>query len=168
VLSSQKYIRAAESGVSTFFDELTYYPWSLGAQHLGNQCLAFGAIVLAGMIFAYFSEGGQARGAVCRMRGMGFDFLALALAITLPLTLLTFDLSKSPVVGGIVTVPCVLFFVLVAAAFTTARDMPAQGLPAGRVKIREMDRYVRVLCRLDASSSQRRCFLLTGHHRGTT
>ena len=144
VLSSEKYIRAAESGVSTFFDELTYYPWSLGAQHLGNQCLAFGAIVLAGMIFAYFFEGGKARGAVCRMGGMGFDFLALALAITLPLTLLTFDLSKSPVVGGIVTVPCVLFFVLVAAAFTTARDMPAQGLPAGRVKIREMDRYVRV------------------------
>jgi hypothetical protein len=55
---------------------------------LGNQSLAFGAVVLAGIIFAYFLvEGGQARGAVGRMRGMGFDFLALALAITVPLTL---------------------------------------------------------------------------------
>ena len=77
--------------------------------------LAFSAVVLAGIIFAYFFiEGGQARGAVGRLRGMGFDLLALALAIIVPLTLLTFDLAKSPVVGGVVTVPCILLFILIA------------------------------------------------------
>jgi hypothetical protein len=143
VLSSEKYIRAAESRVSTFFDEVTYYPWSLGAHHLGSQMLAFGAVVLAGMIFAYFFiEGGQARGAVGRLRGMGFDLLALALAIVVPLTLLTFDLSKSPVVGGVVTVPCILLFILIASVFTSSHSLPGQSLATNRTKVQQMGRYV--------------------------
>ena len=48
------------------------------------------------------------------MRSYGFEFLGLALTIAVPLILLTLDYSKSPVVGGIVTVPGILVVVLVA------------------------------------------------------
>lgn len=144
VLSSEKYIRAAESGVSTLFDELTYYPWSLGAHHLGNQILAFGAVVLAGMIFAYFFiGGGQARTAIGRLRGMGFDLLALVLAVVVPLTLLTFDVAKSPVVGGVVTVPCILLFILITSVFTSSHSLPGQSVATNRTQVRQLGRFVR-------------------------
>jgi hypothetical protein len=88
-------------------------------------------------------DGGQVRSAIARMRGMIFDLLVLSLAITVPLTVLTFDLSKSPVVGGIVTVPCVLIFVLFASAFTAAPHEPAQDYPLYRYGVRRLEPHVR-------------------------
>jgi hypothetical protein len=126
-LSAEKYIRAAEQGVRSLWDDLTYYPWSVAA-HFGWRSLDLMAILLCVAIAICLLSGLSAiRRAGDRLRSYGFEFLGLALTIAVPLILLTLDYSKSPVVGGIVTVPCILVVVLVASAF-----IPEQPLPLSR------------------------------------
>lgn len=51
-----------------------------------------------------------------RLRRYGHEFLALGLAVLIPVVILTANVSKSPVVGGVVTVPIVLAMILFGAA----------------------------------------------------
>ena len=117
-LGSEKYIRAAESGVRSLRDNLTYYPWSVETAHFGKGSLHFiVAVVILLMAICVLGGRGALRSGWARLQSFGFEFLSLVFAIAVPLILLTLDCSKSPVVGGIVTIPCVLLATLFISSF---------------------------------------------------
>ena len=94
-------IRALEQGVASLWDNLLFYPKTLFTNHLGR----FLTIVII-FIFVVF---GCLLLVVHRYRKIGFEkgekmeLWALVSAIAAPIIVLTIDLSKSAVVGGIVT-----------------------------------------------------------------
>ena len=113
VLSAEKFIRAQESGVKSFYDEMLYYPKTLVFIHLGQLALwLMAATFLLSVARSTLLERTKSASLLGQLRQFRFDFLALALAIVVPMAILTFDLSKSPVVGGIVVVPIILGIVL--------------------------------------------------------
>jgi len=117
----EKNIRAAEVGVSSLFDNLTYYPRNLTMEHFGRESLGFIAVVFFGIVLTGLLRGSSLiRCALEKLREMACYLSALAFAIVVPLTFLTFDLSKSPVVAEIVVVPCILILVLLASVFWIA------------------------------------------------
>ena len=127
-LGVEKNIRAAEVGISTLSDDLTYYPWNLAIEHFGKPSIEFIAIVLASVTLIYrLSEGATIRRALRELGAYRFEFLALILAVAVPLVFLTIDVAKSPVVGEIVIVPCILALVLLAVALYEAAKIAASG-----------------------------------------
>jgi hypothetical protein len=139
----EKNIRAAEVGISTLFDDLTYYPWNLAIEHFGKPSIEFIAIVLASVTLIYrLSEGATIRRALRELGAYRFEFLALILAVAVPLVFLTIDVAKSPVVGEIVIVPCILALVLFASLFTKAQESPLQGVTYRGTAIRQRAPFV--------------------------
>ena len=113
VLSDEKFIRALESGVKSFSDEMLYYPKTLVFTHLGQLALwLMAATFLLSVARSTLLERTESTSLLGQLRQFRFDFLALALAIVVPMAILTLDMSKSPVVGGIVVVPVILGIVL--------------------------------------------------------
>jgi hypothetical protein len=112
----EKYIRAAELGLKSSYDHLTFYPHNVVIYHLGSlniwlMCTLVLASAAIALVFGRTSLREQLRG----LGRYGFDLLACALAVIAPLAILTLDYSKSWVVGGIVVVPLILFTLLLSA-----------------------------------------------------
>ena len=143
IINSEKTIRAAEAGVVTLFDNLSYYPWNLVTHHLGNNTVVFAAVLLAIIIVTLLvRQRGRIDCAFLLFGRRKFEFVALAFSILTPLTLLTFDLSKSPVVGGIVVVPCIVAFALVLSALWVPNSSAAQCINTGTETIvQRLQRY---------------------------
>jgi hypothetical protein len=113
VLSDEKFIRALENGVKSFSDEMLYYPETLVFIHLGQlELWLMAAALLLAVARSMLLERTGSASLLGQLRQFRFDFLALALAIVVPMAILTIDMSKSPVVGGIVVVPVILGIVL--------------------------------------------------------
>jgi hypothetical protein len=128
-IGSERYIRAAEVGVHTLLDHILYYPRTILFDHIGQLGLwLIGALAAFSLAGALLLERASRSKLVGRVRRCRFDFLALALAIIAPLTFLTLDVSKSPVVGGIVVVPIVLVVVLFCAAVWPATSLRLTGV----------------------------------------
>jgi hypothetical protein len=109
VTGAEKEVRAAETGTTRFWDALVYYPINLSHVHAGAL---FFIPVVAVFLFAIFvavrlksatSEVAvQAHSPPFPWR-LALVFVAASLLI--PLAILTSDVSKSPVVGGILVAP---------------------------------------------------------------
>jgi hypothetical protein len=113
VLGDEKYIRAHELGVYSIAGHLLYYPKSILYGHIGLLTwLIAGA--LAG--WSLWRNRVTASEMLARLRPFGHEFIALGIAVLIPVATLTANVSKSPVVGGIVTVPILLAMVLFDAA----------------------------------------------------
>lgn len=113
VLGDEKYIRAHELGVYSIAGHLLYYPKSIRDGHIGLLTwLIAGA--LAG--WSLWRDRLTASEMLARLRPFGHEFIALGIAVLIPVATLTANVSKSPVVGGIVTVPILLAMVLFGAA----------------------------------------------------
>ncbi len=119
----EKYVRAAILGIHDLRGHLTYYPNSIIQDHLGRFFLWGSAIAIGCGLAARFL--------VRRLRVQAplqsdetplLQIIFLAGAILGPLVVLTADISKSPVVGGIVGVPVALLVVAVAAACAPKPD----------------------------------------------
>jgi hypothetical protein len=110
LLGSEKYIRLREVGVADLKDFLLFYPHSILEVHLGKVFVAAGVVALAaaGLGRLAASRGAQATEPIRRPDSRRLQFLFLSLAILIPVVLLTCDISKSPVVGGIVGIPIAL------------------------------------------------------------
>jgi hypothetical protein len=113
VLGEEKFIRAHELGIYTFAAHLFYYPKSIVEKHIGMLTLLM-AGVLAG--WSLWSDRGTTSELFTRLRGFRQEFISLGLAVLIPVAFLTINVSKSPVVGGIVAVPILVAMVLFIAA----------------------------------------------------
>jgi hypothetical protein len=114
----EKDIRAREFGVFSLSDNLLFYPRSIVLDHLGQSFLWASAIGFAGALLARLlcksvriadSTGDRDSKTVL------LEIIFLLGAISGPIILLTFDISKSPVIGGIVGVPAALLVVSLIA-----------------------------------------------------
>ena len=116
VLGDEKYVWAHELGLYTVLDHILYYPKSICEDHLGWQSIAL-------MLFAFVITGGFIRPWLRmqvifqRLRGYALDFIVIGFAVLLPYVMLTADIAKSPVVGGIVVVPIVTLVAFLCAVF---------------------------------------------------
>lgn len=106
----EKYIRAAEQGVFTFRDNLLFYPISILYTQIGVAAGVFWALVCVTGLFLWWPRG------KCRPRLLELAFLSGT--IFGPLVVLTINVAKSPVVGGIVVVPIILLFVMLFGRLT--------------------------------------------------
>ena len=117
VLNDEKYIRANEGHIYTLLDHILWYPKLVLFHHIGIRALIVGgALAALGILATAALDRTSLRDLAARLARSYFDFLTIVLAIIIPLAILTLDISKSPVVGGIVVVPAVLGVVLFCAA----------------------------------------------------
>jgi hypothetical protein len=115
VLGEEKYIRAHELGVYSIAGHLLYYPQSILNGHIGLLTwLIAGALA----IWSLWRDRVSATEILPRLRPFGHEFIALGIAVLIPVATLTANVSKSPVVGGIVTVPILLAMALFGAAIS--------------------------------------------------
>jgi uncharacterized Tic20 family protein len=107
----EKDIRARELGIVGLSGHLLYYPISILMDHLGTTFLWSSAIGIAGSLAARLIGKQQdlsAEQPTRRDETFLLQIIFLIGAIIGPIAVLTIDISKSPVIGGIVGVPAAL------------------------------------------------------------
>jgi hypothetical protein len=120
--SQEKYIRASEAGINDLAGHFLYYPISILRNHLGLTFLCGSALALATVLLVQRLDRDpafDAQEASRREETFLFQIVFLLGAILGPVVVLTIDVSKSPVVGGIVGVPAALLVVALTAAATS-------------------------------------------------
>jgi hypothetical protein len=130
VLGEEKFIRAHELGIYTVAGHLFYYPKSIIEKHVGLLTLLM-AGALAG--WSLWSDRVTTSELFTRPRRFRQEFITLGLAILIPVAVLTINVSKSPVVGGIVAVPVILAMVLFGAAVWPRGGRPKLTPPWARM-----------------------------------
>jgi hypothetical protein len=110
ILGEERLFRAREQGLTTVMDHLLFYPRSILFSHFGLPFLAVCIVVLSAFL-GLRDRQRPADPGEGRLLGLLFCLGAVAG----PVIALTCDISKSPVVGGIVGVPAVLTVVVLAA-----------------------------------------------------
>ena len=110
IMGPERLARAREQGVISLLDHLLHYPASLLNDHLGQVFLLAALLLLAAAIW----QPRQNRPPEAVLTALAL----LALTILLPLSILTIDVSKSPVVIGIVAFPAALAIVVLALCLT--------------------------------------------------
>ena len=121
LVSNEKYIRAAELGIRDTVGHLLFYPESIIRDHWGQTFLFGSAITIAGGVAARcFGGSGNLGVKPVAYRNETFLLRVIFLlgAILGPIIVLTADISKSVVVGGVVGVPAALLIVNLAARVT--------------------------------------------------
>jgi len=117
VLTSEKYMRAEEMGIRDILGHILFYPRSILQQHIGSFGLWLIALLVGvSIVGAVWRREGTPRSALRRLWYFRLELLALALSIIIPLSILTVDIAKSPIVGGIVVGPVLLTVVLLCGA----------------------------------------------------
>ena len=125
-VGDEKYLRSRQEGIRSLTDHLLFYPRSILSHHWGSTFLWASAIAIAGGLIARILR----RRKAARMRvaepfneTVVLQIIFLLGSILGPLAVLTADVSKSPVVGGIIGVPSALLVVaLTARAAPMLRD----------------------------------------------
>jgi hypothetical protein len=109
VTGSENVIRAAELGIKDFTGHLLYYPTSILCDHLGFVALLISCLsVVVALAFGV----GRRESSIKYQN----DLMMLAISTVIPVAVFTADMSKSPVVGNTVSVPIILFVVLLASS----------------------------------------------------
>lgn len=111
-------LRSRDLGILTLTDHLLYYPTSILKNHLGSTFLWGAAIAIAGVVATRLrGRRGTVLPDFSAHRGEAFLLQTIFLlgAIIGPVVVLSADIAKSPVVGGIVGVPVALLVITVAA-----------------------------------------------------
>jgi hypothetical protein len=117
-VGNEKFVRAREFGITNLIGHLNFYPISVARDHLGSAFFWASAIAIVGSLIARILSRRDIRPTDLQSRQDETFFLQLMFliaAIMWPITVLTADISKSPVVGGIVGVPVALLVVVLAA-----------------------------------------------------
>jgi len=121
----EKDLRAREFGVFDLAGHLLYYPRSILMDHLGPPFLLASAISIAGAFVARLLVKSKCFASKpitrCKEKFL-LEVIFLLGAVLGPVVVLTVDISKSPVVGGIVGVPSALLVVALVARLTTNSD----------------------------------------------
>ncbi len=133
-ISVEKEIRAAELGVHDLAGHLLFYPISIVRDHWGPAFLCAAALAILAAVSLRLLR----RQRISDDGRLGetpestlLQILFLLGAIAGPVIVLTIDISKSAVVGGIVGGPAAVLIVLIAAVVGTTRNEA----PASRVQL---------------------------------
>jgi hypothetical protein len=131
VLGEEKFIRAHELGLHTVADHLFFYPRSILDMHVGK--LTF---LIAGVLMSWrlWSDRVPLGALLTRPYRFKQEFVSLGVAVLIPIAVLTTNISKSSVVGGIVVVPIVLAMVLFGAS-VWPRPTPTARRPSWTAKL---------------------------------
>jgi hypothetical protein len=152
VLTNEKYIRAEEQGLYTLLDHIHYYPRIICSQLIGKSSFVlWGGAAMMAVIGAIWLGRMRLRDWIARFRQFRSDFLALALMIIVPVVILTIDIAKSPIVGGIVIIPLLMTVVLCCAALWPHRLHPS---PAADVAAEGQTTFGRLSTRLRLVSAR--------------
>ena len=123
-VGEEKYVRAALLGIHDLQGHLSFYPNSIMQDHLGNIFLCVSGIAigcgLTTRLWAHWGRLWREKPPTRRDETFLLEIIFLVGAILGPLIVLTADISKSAVVGGIVGVPVALLVVAVAAVSAPA------------------------------------------------
>jgi hypothetical protein len=118
-VGDEKNVRAALLGIHDLQGHLSFYPTSIAQDHLGSIFLWVSGIAigcgLATRVWGLWGRNRRAKPTTRRDETFPLQIIFLVGAILGPLIVLTADISKSAVVGGIVGVPVALLVVAVAA-----------------------------------------------------
>jgi hypothetical protein len=100
-LSQEKLVRAKEYGITSSYSSLFFYPHSLIYDHMGPflEKISLLSLFVACLSGKYIFNGKSKE----FTNSNSLFFLLLSIAV--PLVILTIDLSKSPVVGGVIVIP---------------------------------------------------------------
>jgi hypothetical protein len=125
VLSEEKYIRASEVGAYDLIGHLRFYPRSIINDHLGQAFFLAFTIAIAGSVVTYLLDKARKRESILPNQEIFvLRPVFLLCAIVGPILILTTNISKSPVVGGIVGVPFALLVVVLADAIASRPNAP--------------------------------------------
>jgi hypothetical protein len=123
----EKYLRASEVGISNPADHLLFYPKSILKDHWGPTFLSGSALAIATALIARLLGRHRtldAQGSSRSDETFLLQIIFLLGAILGPIVVLTVDIAKSPVVGGIVGVPAALLIVALTVAATPNLGAP--------------------------------------------
>jgi hypothetical protein len=133
VLNEEKYIRASEVGAYDLIGHLRFYPKSIINDHLGQSFFLAFTIAIAGSMVTYFLQKGRKPESIfSNLEIFGLRLAFLLCAIAGPILILTADIAKSPVVGGIAGVPFALLVVVLAKAIVLGQNEFASQ-PSGKL-----------------------------------
>lgn len=131
----EKDIRAREFGIIGLSGHLLYYPVSVLRDHLGPTFFWASAVGIAGALAARLLGRQRKSRAAQPSGGDETSFLRIIFllgAVMGPIIVLTFDISKSPVVGGVLGVPAALLAGAIMAG-VAARPTEPQSFPVRKV-----------------------------------
>ena len=116
-VGEEKYVRAAVLGIKDLQGHLSFYPKSIIQDHLGKIFLQASAIaIVCGILTRLSRRRWPGEPVIQRNETLFLQMIFLVGAILGPLVVLTADISKSAVVGGIVGGPTALLVVAVTAS----------------------------------------------------
>jgi hypothetical protein len=121
-IGQEKNIRAVEAGLTGLTDHLLYYPRSIVRDHWGPTFLWAALIAVAGALLARIfntRENIEKTSSPESTETFLLQIIFLAAAIFGPIIVLTTDIAKSPVVGGIVGTPTALAVVALIAKISS-------------------------------------------------
>jgi hypothetical protein len=133
ILNEEKYIRASEGSAYDLIGHLQYYPRSIINDHLGQSFFLALTIAIAGsVVTSWLHKKRKPESIFSNQEILGLEFGFLLCVIVGPILILTADIAKSPVVGGIAGVPfALLVVVLVNAVVPTQNEFASQ--PSGKL-----------------------------------
>jgi hypothetical protein len=121
-VNGEKYVRAREEGIFDLPGHLFFYPRSIFRDHWGSTFLLASALMIVGGLMTRALRGSKTISSGITIRAdetVPLQIVFLLGAILGPIIVLTADIAKSPVVGGIVGVPAALLVVTLTAGLTS-------------------------------------------------
>jgi hypothetical protein len=130
-IGQEKNIRAQEASLTGLVDHLLYYPRSIVSNHWGPIFFgaAFVAAVGATIAWIISRRPNSERKTSFERTDSLLQMIFLVIAILCPIIVLTTDIAKSPVVGGIVGIPTALALVALLAKIKPPQNLQRSMLP---------------------------------------
>lgn len=125
IIGPERFIRAAEAGVSDFLSDVSYYPESFFRDKLNTPPFHYSVIFLLfsvgiALLYKWFSilfSKIKYKNSLLFEKKYFLYLTFVCLTFFVPLVLLTLDVSKSPVVASILVVPFLWFFMIILVNF---------------------------------------------------
>lgn len=127
---AEKEVRAQEAGIVDTESNLLYYPNSLLEHHVGHLFLVLSVLAIISSFFLGWTGNWKQRLCSAFPGRVASLYLLVIICLIVPLVVLTINVAKSPVVGGILVGP---LFWLVMLTVGRLLSMPKSSVTRGRI-----------------------------------
>lgn len=122
LIGNEKAIRAQEAGATNIYRHLMYYPHSLLKNHISSLARTLmGSLLFLGVVSYIYCKFSKKNILNLDKKIKLYDWqeicIFLVISIVFPFFILTTDQSKSPIVIGILLIPCLFIFLLLLLYF---------------------------------------------------